>query len=443
MAPSLSYAATQTSREPNESMKRLVVASLAVLGLLLGGFGGWAATTSIGSAVIASGTVVVDSNIKKVQHPTGGVIGEIRVREGDSVASGDVVARLDETITLSNLLIVTKQLDQIAIRQARLKSERDGLPFKVPPILEHRRGDSDVAAMILDEQTLFNNRSSSRDGQKSQLRERITQLREEITGLGGQQNAKEKEIDLVRMELQGQKELWDKKLMAVTKYTATQREAARLEGELGAILSRTAQSRGRIAEIELQILQINQEMRAEVSKELRDLQGKEAELSERKVAAQDQLKRVDIRAPQSGVVHQLAIHTVGGTISPNDVMMVIVPGGDELVIDARVAPQDIDHVKKSKTAHIRFVAFNQQTTPEVEGTLQRVSADITRDPSGQMPPFYTARITLPATSVRQLGELKLLPGMPAEVQIKTGERTALSYFVKPLQDQWARTFREQ
>ncbi len=442
IVPSPPFALSRTL-EPNEKLGRLVVASLGVVGALLIGFGGWAAATNIGSAVIASGTVVVDSNIKKVQHPTGGVVGEIRVKEGDTVSAGEVVVRLDETITRSNLLVITKQLDQISIRQARLKAEREDVPFTVPPDLERRLGEPEVKDMVQDERSLHQNRRSSREGQKSQLKERIIQLREEVKGLGGQQKAKEKEIELVKLELQGQKELWDKKLMAVTKYTATQREAARLEGELGAIISRIAQSKGKIAETELQMIQIDQDLRSEVSKELREIQAKDAELSERRVAAVDQLKRIDIRAPQSGVVHQLSVHTIGGTVSPNDVMMVIVPGNDILVIDARIAPQDIDHVKNAKVARIRFIAFNQRTTPEIDAVLQRVSADVTRDANGNVPPFYTARISLPPEALKQLGELKLVPGMPAEVQIKTGDRTALSYFVKPIQDQWERTFREQ
>ena len=443
MTTSTNSDARRSAVEPVESLGRLMLAGLGIIVALIFGFGGWAAATNIGGAVLASGTIVVDSNIKKIQHPTGGVVGEIKVKDGDTVKEGDLVVRLDETVTRANLQVITKQLDQLSIRQSRLRAERDGVAMDIPAPLLRRIDEPEIAEMVNDEGALYQNRKSSRQGQASQLKERVDQLREEIKGLTGQLKAKEKEIQLVKVELAGQTELWDKKLMAVTKYTATQREAARLDGELGALVSRTAQTRGRISETELQILQIDQELRAEVSKDLREVQGKEAELVERKVAAVDQLKRIDIRAPQSGVVHQLAIHTVGGVVSASDVMMVIVPENDTLVIDARIAPQDIDHVKAAKIAHIRFPAFNQRTTPEFDGLVQRVSADLTRDAGQGNLPYFVARITLPEAEMKRLGNLKLVPGMPAEVQIKTGDRTALSYFIKPLQDQWARTFREQ
>ena len=443
MAAPLSTAAAAGAREPVEALGRLLMAGVGIMAALVLGFGGWALMTNIGGAVLASGTVVVDSNIKKVQHPTGGVVGEIRVKDGDIVKEGDLIVRLDETVTRANLLVITKQLDQLAIRQARLRAERDNTVFDIPPFLLKRLDEPEVAEMVNDEGTLFQSRKIGREGQKSQLKERILQLREEITGLIGQQKAKAKEIELVKIELGGQQELWDKKLINVTKYTATQREVARLDGELGAIVSRIAQTRGRIVETELQITQIDQDLRTEVSKDLREAQGKESELVERKVAAEDQLKRIDIRAPQSGIVHQLQVHTVGGVISASDVIMVIVPGNDDLVIDARIAPQDIDNVKAAKAAHIRFSAFNQRTTPEFDGIVQRVSADLTRDPGQGAPPYYIARITQPAAELAKLGDLKLVPGMPAEVQINTGERTAMSYFVKPITDQWSRTFRER
>ncbi len=439
-------ATTQTAtpaREPVEALGRLLFAGAAIVAALLFGFGGWAAGTNIDGAVIAAGTVVVDSNSKKVQHPTGGVVGEIKVKDGDVVREGDLLVRLDETVTRANLAVITKQLDQLLIRQTRLRAERDNAILDIPPSLLRRLSDPQIAEMVDDERALFQNRKTSREGQKSQLKERVEQLREEVKGLTGQQQAKAKEIQLVKIELAGQTELWEKQLISVTKFTATQREAARLEGELGAIVSRIAQTRGKMVETEMQILQIDQELRTEVSKDLREVQGKESELVERKVAAEDQLKRIDIRAPQTGVVHQLTVHTVGGVISASDVMMVIVPGNDTLVIDARIAPQDIDHVKAARIAHIRFSAFNQRTTPEFDGIVQRVSADTTRDAGQNNIPYFVARITLPESEMKKLGAMKLVPGMPAEVQIKTGDRTALSYFVKPIQDQWARTFREQ
>jgi len=271
---------------------------------------------------------------------------------------------------------------------------------------------------------------------------RIAQFKEEISGLTAQQQAKAKELELVKTELASQTQLWEKNLTTIAKYTATQREATRLDGEGAQLIAIAARAKGKISETELQIIQLDQDLKAEVSKEIREIQAKEAELSERRVAAEDQLKRVDIRAPQSGVVHQLAVHTVGGVITAGEPIMLIVPSGDTLVIEAKIAPQDIDQVRQDQPAFVRFPAFNQRTTPEFGGIVSRVSADLTREPQADRA-YYVARITLPDAELRRLGELKLVPGMPAEVHVKTGERTALSYLVKPLTDQIARAFKER
>jgi len=248
----------------------------------------------------------------------------------------------------------------------------------------------------------------ARAGQKAQLRERIAQLKEEIGGLTAQQQAKVKELQLVKIELEGQHQLWMKKLVAITKYTATQREVARLEGEWGQLTATAAQAKGKIAETELQIIQLDQDLKTEVIKDMREIQAKEAELNERRVAAEDQLKRVDIRAPQTGAVHQLAVHTVGGVINAGEPIMLIVPGGgDALVIEARVAPQDIDQVRLSQSAFVRFSAFNQRTTPEFSGVVARVAADLTREPQTNQA-YYVARIALPDEEMKRLGQCRCL-----------------------------------
>jgi HlyD family secretion protein len=277
---------------------------------------------------------------------------------------------------------------------------------------------------------------------KAQLQERIAQLDQEFVGLSAHQEAKLKEIDLVQKELAGLDRLYTQNLVSTTKYTATQREATRLTGEHAQLVASKAQAKGKIAEIELQIIQLDQDFRTDVIKELRDIQAKEAELNERRVAAEDQLKRVDIRAPLSGTVHQLAVHTVGGVISQSEPIMLVVPHSDALVLEARIAPQDIDQVKIDQAAFVRFSAFNQRTTPELVGSVSRVSADLSREQQTNQA-FYVVRIALTESELQRLGKLKLVPGMPAEIYIKTDERTALSYLVKPLSDQIARAFRER
>jgi HlyD family secretion protein len=425
------------------SMRRHLVGAIVVVLILVVGVGGWAATAVISGAVVASGSVVVDSNVKKVQHPTGGIVGELRVRDGDRVHAGDVVVRLDETVTRANLAIVTKGLGEMMARKARLESERDGLDtITFPAQLVADAGDPDRAAAMDSESKLFNLRKTARSGQKAQLRERIAQLGEEITGLAAQQNSKAKEIALIDRELAGVRELWKQSLVQLTRLTALEREAARLDGERGQLVAAAAQAKGKIAETTLQILQIDQDIASDVAKELREVDGKIGELVERKVAAEDQLKRTDIRAPQDGTVFQLAVHTVGGVITAGDPIMLIVPEADNLSVEVKVNPQDIDQLQLNQKAILRFSAFNIRTTPEIEGVVTRISADTSTDQrTGQS--YYTVRIAMPADQIERLGEVKILPGMPVEAFMQTRDRTMLSYLIKPLHDQFLRAFREK
>ena len=428
---------------PRRSMRRHLVAAIVVVLVLVVGVGGWAATTAISGAVVASGSVVVDSNVKKVQHPTGGIVGELRVHDGDRVHAGDIVVRLDETVTRANLAIVTKGLGELMARKARLESERDGLDtITFPAQLVADEGDPDRAAAMDSERKLFSLRKTARSGQKAQLRERIAQLGEEITGLAAQQNSKAKEIALVERELAGVRDLWNKNLVQLNRLTALEREAARLDGERGQLIAAAAQAKGKIAETTLQILQIDQDIASDVAKELREVDGKIGELVERKVAAEDQLKRTDIRAPQDGTVFQLAVHTIGGVITAGDPIMLIVPEADNLSVEVKVNPQDIDQLQLNQKAILRFSAFNIRTTPEIEGTVTRISADTSTDQrTGQS--YYTIRIAMPAEQIERLGDVKLLPGMPVEAFIQTRDRTMLSYLMKPLHDQFLRAFREK
>jgi len=246
---------------------------------------------------------------------------------------------------------------------------------------------------------------------------------------------------LIGRELESSRKLWDKNLIPLSKYTALQRDAARLEGEHGVLVATQSQIKGKIAETKLEIIQIERDMTSEVDRELRDADAKIGELVERKVAAEDQLKRVEIRALQDGIVYQLAVHAAGEVIGPGDPIMLIVPQKEDLKVEAKVAPQDVDQLAIGQTADLRFSAFNQRTTPEIEGTVARISPDTTTDQrTGQS--FYTVRIDVKASELAKLGAVKLLPGMPVEVFIKTGERNVLSYFLKPLDDQIARAFRE-
>jgi HlyD family secretion protein len=425
------------------SMRRHVIAAAVVFLILVVGVGGWGATAVISGAVVASGSLVVDTNVKKVQHPTGGIVGELRVRDGDRVHAGDIVVRLDETVTRANLAIVSKGLDELRARKARLESERDGWDTIVfPAQLVAGASDPDIAAAMDSERKLFNLRKTARNGQKAQLQERVTQLGEEIAGLTAQQNSKTKEIALLERELAGVRDLWKQNLVQLSRLTALEREAARLDGERGQLVASAAQAKGKIAETALQILQIDQDLASEVAKELREVDGKIGEFIERKVTAEDQLKRIDIRAPQDGTVFQLAVHTVGGVITAGDPIMLIVPEADNLSVEVKVNPQDIDQLQLNQKAILRFSAFNARTTPEIDGKVVRIAADTSTDQRTGAS-YYLVRISMSEDEVRRLGDVKLTPGMPAEAFIQTGERTMISYLVKPLRDQLMRAFREK
>ncbi len=425
------------------SVKRYVVFGFATLFVLVGGLGGWAATTDLSGAVIAPGTVVVASSVKKIQHPTGGIIGKIFVSNGDHVKAGEVLVRLDETVTRAQLQVITKQMDELRGRQARLRAERDGAATVVfPDDLLARASETDVGHIISGERTLFETRLRSREAQKSQLSERIAGLQEEVAGLTSQADAKLRELNLIGKELAGLETLETQRLVPTSKMMSIRREGARLEGEKAQLQAAAGSSRGKIAEIELQKLGIDIEARSDIVKDLRETEGRLAELSERRTAAEDQLRRIELTSPVDGVVHQLTVHTVGGVINPAEQLMLVVPADDRLVVEAKIAPHDIDQARMHEDATIRFPAFNQRTTPTLSGRVRDISADLSRDQQTGMS-YFTANVEIPESEMPKLNGHKLMPGMPAEVQIATISRSALSYLVKPLEDAFAKSFRER
>jgi HlyD family secretion protein len=426
----------------HHSIRRYMRLGLIAVALLVGGVGGWASLTRISGAVIASGVLVVDSHVKDVQHSTGGIVGEIAVRDGDRVKRGALLVRLDPTMPAANLAVVTKALDQLSAREARLEAERQGADaIAFPKDLLDRRADPAITEIIAGEQQVFETRRAARSGQKSQLQERILQLQKEIGGDTAQADAKSQEIALVEEELGSIRALWKKRLISIDRLTAMERESARLDGERGQLTAALAQAQGKIAEINLQIIQIDLELSTDVNKDLREIDSKVGELTERKIAAEDQLRRIDIRAPQDGVVQQSIAHTIGGVITPGQTIMQIVPDSDSLTVEAKIAPSDIDQLWVGQPAALRFSAFNQRTTPQINGTVERTSPDTTTDQRTGIS-YYTVRISTTTSEVARLGEVKLVPGMPVESFIKTADRTVISYLVKPLQDQISRAFRE-
>ncbi|HEV7274652.1 MAG TPA: HlyD family type I secretion periplasmic adaptor subunit [Devosiaceae bacterium] len=422
--------------------RHLLVGTAAALFLVVG-MGGWAATTELAGAVIAPGQLVAESSVKLVQHPLGGVVVELNVVDGDVVEAGEVLARLDDTAIRASLEIVIQSLQQLEAREARLQAElagSDSIDF--PAGLVAQASDPDVAELLAAETRLFELRRSALASQQGQLRERIEQLQEEIAGIETQIAAKEREQALLAADLVNSRSLLEQKLVAGERVGSIDRELARAEGQLGQLVSEAAQARGRIAEIELQIAQLEQTFLSEAAEELSSVQAKSAELRERRVAGESDLGKTTIRAPQSGQVHEVAINTVGGVAAAGETLMRIVPIADALSIDVSIAPQDIDQVHVGQAVLVRFSAFNLRTTPELDGTVTRLSADLTRDPQTGTA-YYTARIAVDEGELERLPDLTLTSGMPVEAFIQTDERTALSYLTKPITDQIMRSFRSE
>ena len=425
------------------SIRNQIRAATAVIVLLLGSVGVWAVETEIFGAVIAHGSVAVTSNVKKVQHPTGGVIKEIFARDGDSVRLGDILIQIDDTMARASLGVVVRALDELITRQSRLEAERDGADtISFPDNILSRTSDPEVANTIANEQKLFASRRSSRLGQKAQLTERIEQLKKEIGGLSDQAAAKARERVFLKHELENMRELWKQNLVQLSKLTALERDAVRIEGDQGTIAATIAGAKGKIAETGLQIIQIDRDLSSEVTRELREIDGKTGELEERRAVAEDQMRRVAIRAPQDGQVHQLAVHTVGGVVSAGEILMLIVPNNESLVVEAQLNPQDIDQVFPGQQVMLRFSAYSQRTTPEIAGAVRQISADVTKDQRTGAT-YYTVQVVVDQEQLPLLGAVKLVPGMPVEVFIQTRQRSAASYLLKPLADQVKRAFREQ
>jgi HlyD family secretion protein len=339
--------------------------------------------------------------------------------------------------------MVSKQLDELGAKIARLVAERDGLArIEVPVELASRSGNETVKSLLASEDSLFKARLTARQSQKDLLQGKVAQLTEEIVGLQAQLDSKARQLELIAGELTGVQELYDKHLVPLTRLTTLQRESARIDGERGQIVSSIAETKSKIGETQLQMVRADQDFRTDVVKELGEAQGKEAELVERSVSARDLLDRIEIHAPVAGVVHQLAAHTIGGVIRAGDTIMEIVPDTEDLQIEARLQPKDIDQVRTGQPAFVRFSAFNQRVTPQLIGSVSYVSADTSRDQQTNAP-YFTVRVILSDQERRRLAGQQLVPGMPAEIFMQTRSRTMMSYLFKPIADQMRRAFVEQ
>ncbi len=433
----------ETPHKPTAALRSAKAYSLfgfTALVLIVTFIGGWGAFASLSGAVIARGSIVIETDAKKVQHPFGGVIADIKVRNGDKVRHGDVLVRLDDTVLRANADSIQKSLGELRLRRARLLAERDELRgIVLPAELMSRR--TELAEAILNERRLFDLRSSARFGRKSQIEERINQLKNEAQGYLVQRQSIDAQTKFINQELDGLRQLLAQQLVPLSRVSALEREAARLDGVRGQLISGIAQTEGKIAEARLTILQIDSDLFSEVGGELRDLDAKIGPLEEQLNAAHDQLSRISITAPEDGVVHQLNVKTIGGVVGVGEVLMLIVPTADKLAVDAQINPADIDQIRIGAPVMVRIAAFNQRTTPELTGILTQASPDtVTEQRSGAT--FYTVRIELAPDEIRRLGGMPVLPGMPVEAFIKTGDRRVFEMLLKPITDQLTRAYRQ-
>ncbi len=422
---------------------RPVLIGLGALGFLVFGLGAWSALANISGAIVAPGMIIVEGNRQAVQHPEGGVVGQILVEEGAKVEAGDTLLRLDGRMLRSELAIIESQLFEIMARRARLEAERDGaevLRFD-QELMELAETNTDVLALMLGQERLFRARQDSLGKEVEQLAEQKVQIGNQIEGSMAQLSALREQLSLIEQELSDQQSLLDKGLTQVSRVLSLQREKSRLGGLVGELTSQAAGLRARVTEIEIGALKLDTNLREQAISELRDIQYREIELKERRLSGRETLSRLEVKAPVNGVVYGRQINTIGAVIRPADVIMYIVPQDIPLVISTRIDAINIDEVALGQEAALRFSAFDQRTTPEIYGYVSKVSGDTFVDENTGYT-FYQAEILPKEGEVERLGNITLVPGMPVESFIKTGERSPLNYLVKPMADYFNKAFRE-
>ncbi|NDW46573.1 HlyD family type I secretion periplasmic adaptor subunit [Ruegeria sp. PrR005] len=421
-----------------------IVFGIIGLIILVGGFGTWAVMSQIAGAVVAGGRIEVDRNRQIVQHLDGGVVAEIQVDEGDTVTEGQVLIRLDSNLLNSQLLITEGQLFELMARRGRLEAERDGndtITFE-DELLEVATGRPEVAELIDGQERLFRARQESVDKETEQLEKRRGQIGNQIEGIVAQQKSRRSQLKLIEEELVSQRSLLDKGLAQAARVLSLERTKADLEGSLGELIAAQAQQEGRITEIDIEILKLGTRQREEAITRLRDLQYRELELAEQRRSLQEQLSRLDIKAPVSGIVYGLQVHTPRSVIRPAEPVLFLVPQDRPLVIAARVETIHIDQIHVGQPVMLRFSALDQRQTPELVGTVKQISADAFVDEASQVS-YYRAEIELNEGEIDKLPEgAVLIPGMPVEAFIRTADQSPIYYLVKPLADYFTKAFRE-
>ncbi len=424
-----------------KSITRTIIFMLGLVVLLFGGALAWANHFTISGAVIASGSVVVETNVKHIQHQEGGVVKSILVDNSDIVRAGDVLLKLDDQSIGATRSILEVRLNDLKAQESRLLAERDRAD-KI--VFDGVDPEDDVVASEFrtSQNELFHARKNRLINEKSQLREQIAQLENTILGYKAQLNARIVQSDLVSGELDDVRKLYDQKLVTVGRVLDLEREVLQLEANIGDLNAKIAQQRQAIAEKEILLLQVDENFSTRVLEALAAVQSEISSLSEELVAVNDQIKRLAIVAPKGGVIHDLAIHTIGAVVAPGERLLSIVPSDDELIIEVKIEPSSINQLYLSQSANLRFPSLDPRTTPELVGTINSISPDLLLDQiTGQQ--FYQVRLKIPSSELSKLGEQRIVSGMPVEAFVKTADRTVLTYLIKPLADQIAHSMRER
>jgi len=429
-------------RLPN-ARRPLWIGGLATL-VLVGGLGAWSALTNISGAVVAMGAVKVESERQVIQHPDGGVVGEILAREGDTVAAGDVVLRLDGTFLLLERAIVERQLLEIAARKARLIAERDGAEAIDESAIERFDNlDPDwVRGQTEGQKSLFDARRTALARELEQIEEQKIQIDNQIEGTMAQVAALETQLELVERNLENKQRLFEQGLLPINDLFEVQRDQAGLQGDIGRLTSQVAENRARISELAVQALRLTNSRREDAITRLRDLQYSEIELEERRLSLNEKLSRLEVRSPSDGVVFGSAVFAVRAVIQPGEPMMYVVPKGQPMQVSVQIDPVHIDQVFPGQPVSLRLNTYDRRTTPELPGEVLRVSPDALQDQATQMT-YYEAIIRPDLSVLAELPDVELLPGMPVEAYLRTRDRTPLSYLLKPLAVYFDRAFREE
>ena len=420
----------------------LMVGLLAIL-ILFGGFGLWAMESRIAGAVVAPGQVEVEQQRQVVQHPDGGVVEEIAVTDGQSVAAGDLLIRLDGSLVKTELTIVEGQYFEILARRGRLEAERAAAQeITFPrPLTEAAARDASLDDLIAGQRSLFEARRDTQAQSLDQLAKQSQQVAQQVEGIDAQIAAMGQQRDLIGQELKDQQSLLDRGLAQASRVLGLQREAARIDGQIGELKASRAASETKQTEIDVERLRMTAQRREDAETQLRDLGYRELELAERRRSLTEQISRLDIRAPVAGLIYDLKVTTPRSVIRPAEPLMYIIPQDRPLVIGARIATINVDEVMIGQPVVLRFSSFSSRTMPEIDGRLGRISADALVD-EGTRTPYYRAEVTIPPEELEKLGDMALIPGMPVEVFIQTGERSPMAYLLKPLADYFNRAFRE-